>query len=143
MRLLPAIQACCLVASLVVTTIANADVRHYPVPSNEPFEVGTEAFRDRYLTLRDLEGVYIDFNTIRSAGKDLGITIPNTLYEQAQQKIEAADLLFLSEEEMQLTPGQPLMNLWPTYEGATPQSVIDKKTDDENAAFGSCEIPVS
>ncbi len=117
MRLSSAIKACCIFASFFMASYSVAEKRYYPVPSSAPLEIGAEEFRDRYLTLRRLEGVYINFNAIRTAGAQLGINVPNTLYKQVRDKIEAAGLLYLSEEDMLLTPGQPTMQLWPVYEG--------------------------
>ncbi len=139
MRLLSAVKTCFLFASVLIATGANAENRHYPLPSSEPLEVGAEDFRERYLTLRKLEGVYLDFTAIRTAGKDVGVSVPKTLYKQAQQKIEAAGLLYLSEDEMLLTPGQPIMNLWPSYTG----EARAKLTTEENDAYGACNIPDS
>jgi outer membrane protein OmpA-like peptidoglycan-associated protein len=141
MRLSTAIKALCLVASLSVTTAIKADKRHYPLPSTEPFEIGAEEYRDKYLTLRRLEGVYVNFDTIRSAGEELGISVPKTLYQQVQNKLEAAGLVYLSEAEMALTPGQPLMNLWPLYEGEAPAEETEQSQEGE--AYGSCGIPVA
>lgn len=139
MRLTSAVKACCLFIAILCAGSATAEKRYYPLPSSEPLEIGTEDFRERYLTLRHLEGVFVDFSIIRAAGKDLGISVPKTLYKQAQQKIEAAGLLYLSEDEMLLTPGQPMMNLWPSYKG----EARSKSPTEDNSAYGACELPDS
>ncbi len=130
----------CLVTLLTLANTADAEKRFYPLPAAEPLEIGDEDFRERYLTLRNLEGLYVDFTVIRAAGKDLGITVPDTLYMQAQQKIEAAGLLFLSKDERLLTPGQPIMNLWPAYKG---EARSNSGEDQNNMAYEACEIPDS
>lgn len=135
MRFLLAMQACCLFASVVMVSHVKAEKRFYPLPSSAPLEIGAEEFRDRYLTLRRIEGVYVNFGNLRTAGLDLDITVPKTVYEKVQQKLEAAGLLFLSEDEMLMTPGQPLMNLWPTYEGES----IKKESGEHNNVYGAAD----
>ncbi|MEM7257239.1 MAG: hypothetical protein AAF404_07605, partial [Pseudomonadota bacterium] len=94
MRFSHAIQACCLFASVFMATQANADKRYYPLPSSEPLEIGAEEFRDRFLTLRRIEGVYVDFGSLGAAGFELGISVPKNIFEKVQQKLESAGLLF-------------------------------------------------
>lgn len=136
MRFTSVIKVCFLIASMIAGSVVCAGKQYYPTPSSEPFEIGSEDFRSRHLTLQNLEGVFIDFTIVRSSSEQHGIEIPQTLYETVQQKIEAAGLLFLSEEEVMKTPGQPHMNLWPSYEGEP--AATDVKEQSGSPIYPTC-----
>ncbi len=132
------IRTYCLLACTLVSGVAtSSEARYYPPPSTLPFEIGTEQFHEDYLSLRGLEGLHIDLSAVLTTGQDEGIIIPETLEQQVRDKIESAGLFHLSKEEMQVTPGQPMMNLWPNYTGA--KTTKDNQSDPEDA--NACAIP--
>lgn len=128
-----------IIAALLSTTNLSSETRYYPEPSSKLLEVGKEEFRDGYISLRGLEGIFVDLETLMSAGEDKGISVPESLSQQIRDKIESAGLFFLTKDEMLQTPGQPIMNLWPTYDGEPEHS----DAQDSRAAVNACEIPVS
>lgn len=135
------IRACCVVACTVLTGAAiSSEARFYPQPSALPLEIGAEEFREGYMTLRGLEGLHVDLSVVMAAGKDKGIVVPDTLEKDVRNKIESAGLFYLTKEEMQVTPGQPMMNLWPAYKGGENEEKSEAKLE-ENAQ--ACAIPVS
>lgn len=144
MRLTSVTRTLCGVVSIAISgTVFGSETRSYPEPNPRPLEIGAEEFREGYLTLRGLEGLHVDLSAIMAAGKDKGIVIPETFEQQVQDKIEAAGLFFLTKEEMRVTPGQPMMNLWPAYEGGgngVEDSILED-ADVDNAH--ACAIPVT
>lgn len=142
MRFPSIIRACYVIACTVLTGAAiSSEARFYPQPSPLPLEVGSEEFREGYLTLRGLEGLHVDLSVVMAAGKGKGIVVPDTLEQQVRTKIESAGLFYLTKEEMQVTPGQPMMNLWPAYKGG---ELEDKKIDAvEQEDLQACAIPES
>jgi len=94
------------------------DERYYPVPSGNRLQVGTEELRDNYSALAGLEGLFVDLSVVTSAGIDMGINVAPDLEDQVRAKIEAAGLKMLTEEEITAIPGLPMLNLWPSYDGA-------------------------
>ena len=142
----PSITLTCCMLSLFLTTSGNsAETRYYPVPSQLPLEVGAEDIRENFLTLRGLEGLHVDLSVVMATGQDNGINIPESLARQVQDKIESAGLFFLSRDEMLVTPGQPLMSLWPAYEGGenAADPTIDVAAVPADDSIGACPIPVS
>lgn len=109
------IRTGCALFWIVTAATANADNNFYPVPNSQPLTIGGESFREGYLALRGLVGLHVDLTVVMSTGEDDGIVVPKSLEQQVRDKIESAGLFFLSKEEMLLTPGRPMMNLWPVY----------------------------
>ena len=106
---------------LILASPISADTaeqkRYYPVPPSTPVEVGTEELRDNYLALAGIEGIHVDFSVVLNAGTDKGINVHPDLENMVRNKIHAAGLRMLTEEEMEVTPGQPMLNLWSSYDG--------------------------
>lgn len=142
MRFPSVARACCTVFCTVLTGAAiSSEARFYPQPSPKALEVGAEEFREGYMSLRGLEGLYVDVSVVMTAGKDKGIIVPDTLEQQVRDKIESAGLFYLTKEEMQVTPGQPMMNLWPSYKVDGDDDGANNTQDtDKNSA--QCDNPV-
>lgn len=127
---------CSLFTMLVHINAATAQTRTYPQPTSVPLQVGSEDYRESYLTLRRLEGMHVDFSAIKSTSKEQDINIPDSLFKNVREKIEASGLLFLSRDEMLTTPGLPILHLWPTYET---KSFCENQQPDSDQA--PCDIP--
>jgi len=91
--------------------------RFYPAPTETRVQVGTEELRDNYSALAGLEGLYIDFSVVKVAGNDKGIWVYEDLESRVREKVLAAGLNMLTEEEIMATPGLPMLNLWPAFDG--------------------------
>ena len=106
---------------LLFTAPLNAETvlaqRYYPVPFSNKLQVGTEELRDNYSSLAGLEGLYVDFSVVQKAGISKGIEIYQDLENRVREKIQAAGLKMITEEEITATPGLPMLNLWPAYSG--------------------------
>ena len=111
----------------------------YPIPSDTPLRVGEENFQERYLSLHQLQGVFVDFSSLKKGGQSLGIKVPESLYEIAKRRITQSGLRFLSEDEMLVTPGQPVLRLWPSYHGGG----TDQQSDSQSslASETACVVP--
>jgi len=108
--------------------------RFYPAPTETRLQVGTEELRDNYSALAGLEGLYIDFSVVKVSGKDKGIWVYEDLEDRVREKVLAAGLKMLTEEEVMATPGLPVLNLWPAYDG------VDNDNTDVRIDENECRI---
>ena len=105
-----------LVAALTSTAIAEK--RYYPVTSPDPLEVGSEEFSQNYASLAGLEGVRVVTSFIFGSAKKYKLNDMKTdLVPQIRERLAAAGLRMLTEEELKTTPGQPTLTFYPAYTG--------------------------
>jgi len=102
----------------IASAETDSDQRFYPTPASTRVQVGTEELRDNYSALAGLEGLYVDMSVVTTAGTANGIQVYADLENRIREKIQAAGLRMLTEEESEATPGMPMLNLWSTFDGA-------------------------
>jgi len=105
-----------LVASLTNTAIAEK--RYYPIANPDPIEVGTEEYLENYSSLAGLEGIRVETKFVFASAKKFKLNDMKTdLVPQIRDRLNAAGLRMLSEEELKSTPGQPTLTFFPSYSG--------------------------
>lgn len=105
-------------AILLSPLVAAASERNYPFPRKQPVYIGDENFHPEYLSLQGLEGIYIDFQIVESSLLQLGYELPESYKEDLLKLVSDAGLEILDKETVRWSPGQPMLNIWPTVEGA-------------------------
>ena len=87
----------------------------YPNPRSAPLELAQEGYQLSNLALQGLTGLYINLDEAISSAKPKNIQLPSDLKAQVLRRLEKAGLRLLSKEEMEKTPGQPEMSMFPSY----------------------------
>lgn len=118
-----------------------ASERNYPFPRKQPVNVGAENYHQEYLSLQGLEGLFIDFESLESGLLKIGFEMPETFKKELQKTITDAGLEILDEDTVRWSPGQPMLNIWPTFESHGLDNDQNESTANVNAisAVGSAE----
>jgi len=123
-----------LAISFVLCSGAVADQRFYPGADQTPLMVGTEEYEENYTSLAGLEGVHVISKYVLDSAKKYQLTDMKTdLVQQIEQRLNAAGLRMLSEKEIEKTPGQPTLSLYPSYSGNEINAIKAKSTADAKA----------
>lgn len=104
-------------ALLLAPIVAAASERNYPFPRKQPVFIGEENYHPEYLSLQGLEGVFIDFKIVESSLLQLGHELSEEYKEDILKLVSDAGLEILDKETVRWSPGQPMLNIWPTIEG--------------------------
>ena len=127
--------------SLFISSSASANdyalnaPKYYPPFSTTKLRIGDENYQKKHMTLKGLPGVFIDLSFVESASKKAGVTIYSDLSRRIEVKLNSAGLKLLSKEEVELTPGQPKMDIYPNLpSGLVPPNVeaIDSHIDEDD-----------
>ena len=87
----------------------------YPECSQPPLNVTGENYKDKYLSLAGLTGLHIVFDYIERGSRKNNITLDPELIQKIRARLQRAGLALLTKEEMQMTPGQPKMEIYPNF----------------------------
>lgn len=77
--------------------------------------VGQAGFYDKAFALKGLEGVHIVFDILEGSAEKNEVQLDPLLKEKAQKLLEGVGLKLLTEEEMEATPGNPKMDIFPSF----------------------------
>lgn len=105
-----------LAGTLFLSSIIFASERNYPFPRKHPVNVGEENYHQEYLSLQGLEGLFIDFESVESGLLKIGFDVPETFQDEVKKIVSDAGLEILDKETVRWSPGQPMLNIWPTFE---------------------------
>ncbi|GAB6140451.1 hypothetical protein JCM14076_11800 [Methylosoma difficile] len=104
---------------------------YYPLPSQTPLRVGEENYQKNVATLKGLKGVYINIDDVLAGAKSHNLQLQENLKAEVARRLNAAGIRLLSKEEMEKTPGQPEMGMFPSY----PKHLGPFKKDEPVPAF--------
>ncbi len=93
-----------------------ASDRNYPYPRKNPITVGNENFHPEYMSLQGLEGIYLNLDNVESALLKTGAEFTEEYREELETVITDAGILLLDQESVRWSPGQPIMNIYPTLD---------------------------
>ncbi|WP_300669631.1 OmpA family protein [Desulfoluna sp.] len=108
----------CFSATVFADTSKSEAVRYYP-GTTSLIPIGTEEYLKNYSSLAGIEGVYVILDYVEGSSKKNGITMRDDLKFQIKQRLNDVGLKLLTKEEMQTTPGQPEIAVYPGYSGGT------------------------
>ena len=128
------LAACCLAAASVLfftshglaqeasqapAAATTPVVKYYPTGGGG-LMVGSEEYLKNYASLAGMEGIYVVLDYVFGSSEKNGIVLKHDdLEEQVRLRLEKAGLKMLTKEEMELTPGQPEMAVYPAYSGGS------------------------
>ena len=148
-----ACQALCirlLILLLVsITGFANpvtASERNYPFPRKNPVALGSENYQPDKMSLQGLEGIFVELKTMESELLKAGSELPDSFVENIQKLITESGLQWLDKETVRWSPGQPILNIWPTLTTEDPgQGSVassNNESEDQNlAGVGNPDAP--
>ncbi len=87
----------------------------YPACRESPVVLGKEDYQSSGMSLHDLPGVNINIDEVISSAKPKNIKLQADLKQEVVKRLNAAGMRLLDKEEMEKTPGQPEMNMYPSY----------------------------
>lgn len=87
----------------------------YPECSQPPLNVTEENYKDKYLSLAGLTGLHIVFDYIEGGSRKNNVILDPELIHKIRARLQKAGLALLTKEEMQMTPGQPKMEIYPNF----------------------------
>lgn len=87
----------------------------YPNSRSLPVELAHEDYQLSNLALQGLTGLYINLDDAINSAQPKNIQLPSDLKTQVIRRLEKAGMRLLSKEEMEKTPGQPEMSMFPSY----------------------------
>lgn len=82
------------------------------------------AYTENIVSLKDLTGVYVVLDYVISSSEKSHLSVNPNLQQEVKKRLENAGLKLLNKEEMLQTPGNPELDIFPTYPAhlsATPQ----------------------
>lgn len=88
---------------------------YYQQCRQAPLRVGEEDYQKSYLALRGLEGVYVNIDDVLKGAKKKNVKLQKDLKNEIVRRLNTAGLRLLTKEEMEKTPGQPQMSMFPSY----------------------------
>ncbi len=104
--------------SAFMVAVANATEikpEFYPTCNGEPLQVSKEDYQPGSLSLHGLTGLYINLDDVLKGAQSRKVKLHTDLKGAVAQKLETAGIRLLSKEEMEKTPGQPEMSMYPSY----------------------------
>ena len=87
----------------------------YPACRETPVALTKEDYQPSALSLHDLSGVSINLDDVLNGAKSKNIKLQPDLKNAVIKRLNAAGMRLLSKEEMEQTPGQPEMSMYPSY----------------------------
>jgi outer membrane protein OmpA-like peptidoglycan-associated protein len=87
----------------------------YPQPNPEPLQVGEEDYQKSYLALAGLTGVYVNIDDVLKGATGKEVQMLVNLKEEVVKRLNSAGIRLLTEDEMEKTPGQPQMSMFPSF----------------------------
>jgi len=108
----------CTILALLATHIAivNASERDYPFPRTRPIGVGNENFQPEYRSLQGLEGVHLNLKNVESSLLQSKSELTDEYRESLEKIITEAGLLLIPKDDVRWSPGQPIIEIWPTLD---------------------------
>lgn len=94
---------------------AESKPAFYPNDREQPLPIAKEDYQLSNLSLQGLTGLYINIDDAINSAKPKNIKLPADLKAQLVGRLEKAGMRLLSKEEMEKTPGQPEMSMFPSY----------------------------
>lgn len=87
----------------------------YPACRETPVTLGKEDYQPSTVSLHDLPGVNINIDDVINSAKPKNVKLQTDLKSAVVKRLNAAGMRLLSKEEMEKTPGQPEMSMYPSY----------------------------
>lgn len=87
----------------------------YPSDREAPLELTKENYQASNLSLQGLTGLYINIDEAIGSAQPKNIQLPTDLKAQVISRLKKAGIKLLTKEEMEKTPGQPEMSMFPSY----------------------------
>ncbi len=87
----------------------------YAECSKAPLEVSKEDYQSSSISLHGLTGVNINIDDVIKSAKPKNVKLQKDLKEAVVKRLNDAGLRLLSKEEMEKTPGQPEMSMFPSF----------------------------
>lgn len=87
----------------------------YPSVRSAPVALTQEDYQLSNLALQGLTGLYINIDQVISSAQPKNIQLSKDLKAQVISRLEKAGIRLLTKEEMEKTPGQPEMSMFPSY----------------------------
>lgn len=87
----------------------------YPVCDTPAVPVGKEDYQPSSLALHSLTALYINIDDVISSAKPKNVKLSKDLKEAVKQRLSTAGMRLLTKEEMETSPGQPEMSMFPSY----------------------------
>lgn len=110
---------CAILALAVLTTfvtIVQASERNYPFPRTRPIGIGNENFQPEYRSLQGLEGVHLNLKNVESSLLQSKSELSVEYRESLEKIITEAGLQLISKDNVRWSPGQPILEIWPTLD---------------------------
>ena len=92
----------------------TASERNYPYPRKNPVALGSENYQPDKMSLQGLEGIFVELEIMESELLKAGSELPDSFVENIQKLITESGLQWLDKETVRWSPGQPILNIWPT-----------------------------
>ena len=122
----------------------TASERNYPYPRKNPVVLGSENYQPDKMSLQGLEGIFVELEIMESELLKAGSELPDSFVENIQKLITESGLQWLDKETVRWSPGQPILNIWPTLttEGQGSGESSNKQSEDQNlAGVGNPDAP--
>jgi outer membrane protein OmpA-like peptidoglycan-associated protein len=87
----------------------------YPQPNPAPLQVGEEDYQKSYLALAGLTGVYVNIDDVLKGATGKEVQMLVNLKAEVVKRLNSAGIRLLTEDEMEKTPGQPQMSMFPSF----------------------------
>lgn len=87
----------------------------YAQPNPAPLQVGEEDYQKSYLALAGLTGVYVNIDDVLKGATGKEVQMLVSLKEEVVKRLNSAGIRLLTEDEMEKTPGQPQMSMFPSF----------------------------
>lgn len=87
----------------------------YPHRKGVGLRVGDEDYQSKYKTLQGLTGIYIDLEGVLKGAKARALVFGIDLEKEVKNLLKKHNLKLLTKEEVERTPGQPSMSIFPSF----------------------------
>lgn len=104
-----------LMLGILNSQTVSSETRYYPIGQSEIIEVDKENYLPSYMSLRNLEGVYLDLSGVIDGATKVGLTLRSDLTSQVKNRLQNAGLKLFTEDEVEDIPGQPELAIYPSY----------------------------
>lgn len=106
-----------LLSVVIISELAanESQAAFYPSDREAPLELTKENYQASNLSLQGLTGLYINIDEAISSAQPKNIQLPTDLKAQVISHLKKAGIKLLTKEEMEKTPGQPEMSMFPSY----------------------------
>lgn len=118
--------ACWALLSLPAMAVESGD-DFYPPGRDQALPIGEEAYKDKSLSLRGLEGVHVVLDYVTDVAENRGLALSSDLEKKVRARFARAGLLMLSKHARDHTPGQPQLDFFPSlprFEGTAEEQRI-------------------